>query len=110
LHSGSGYIGINTNNVAEYTALIEALGFALSKGISAIEVRSDSQLLVKQLSGEYKVRTPHIAELHERCRDLLRKFSWYQIRHVPRSQNKLADRLANEALDQQKKMKNENSL
>ena len=108
LHRGSGYIGLTTNNVAEYTALIEALEFALKQGISAIEVRSDSQLLVKQLSGEYKVRTPHIGELHERCRDLLRKFAWYQIRHIPRSQNKLADRLANQALDRQKK--NEDSL
>jgi ribonuclease HI len=62
-------------------------------------------LLVKQLTGEYKVRTPHIAELHERCRDLLQKFSWYQIHHVPRTENKVADRLANEALDRQKKVK-----
>jgi ribonuclease HI len=110
LHRGSGYIGISTNNVAEYTALIEALEFALKKGISAIEVRSDSQLLVKQLSGEYKVRTPHIRELYESCLELLRKFAWYQIRHIPRSQNKLADRLANQALDQQKKVKNEDPI
>lgn len=105
LHSGSGYIGISTNNVAEYTALIEALRFALKRGIASIDIRSDSQLLVKQLSGEYKVRTPHIAELYEQTRNLLRKFAWYQIKHVPRAQNKLADKLANEALDKQKEKK-----
>jgi ribonuclease HI len=110
LHKGSGYIGITTNNVAEYTALIEGLRFAISRKISAIEIRSDSQLLVMQLKGKYKVRTPHIAELHEQCKKLLKKFSWYEIQHVPRAQNKLADRLANEALDATKKGEDEDSL
>ena len=102
LHEGSDYIGTTTNNVAEYTALIEALRYVLEKNISAVEIRSDSQLLVKQLTGEYKVRTPHIQELHEKARDLLRHLSFYVIKHVPRSQNKLADQLANEALDRRK--------
>ena len=105
LHTGSGYIGISTNNVAEYTALREALRFVLSHGIHSIEIRSDSELLVKQLKGEYKVRAEHLAELHAECRMLLRRLAWYEIKHVPRSQNKLADQLANQALDDQVKAK-----
>ena len=104
LHNGSGYIGISTNNVAEYTALIEALRFALAQGMTSVEIRSDSQLLVRQLTGTYKVRTPHIQELYSQCRDLLRRFALYQIKHVPRSENKLADKLANKALDRRKGM------
>ena len=101
LHSGSGYIGISTNNVAEYTALVEALKFVLKQGIHSIEIRSDSELLVKQLKGEYKVRASHLASLHEECRNLLRRLTWYEIKHVPREKNKLADKLANQALDEQ---------
>jgi ribonuclease HI len=100
LHTGCGYIGIGTNNVAEYTALREALKFVLERGISSVEIRSDSELLVKQLKGEYKVRAPHLALLHEECRNLLRRLGWYEIKHVPRAKNKLADQLANEALDE----------
>ena len=103
LHSGSGYIGISTNNVAEYTALLEALRFALAKGIQSVEIRSDSELVVKHLNGEYKVKSEHLAKLNEECRNLLRRFSWYEIKHVPRSKNKIADKLANEALDAQLK-------
>ena len=103
LHEGSGYIGINTNNVAEYTALREALRFVLDHGIHSVEIRSDSELLVRQIKQEYKVRAPHLAELHEEIRALLNRLAWYEIKHVPRSQNKMADRLANEALDQQLK-------
>jgi ribonuclease HI len=102
LHKGSEYIGRTTNNVAEYTALIEALRYVLKQKISAVEIRSDSQLLVRQLTGEYKVRTPHIQELHDQARELLRRLAFYEIKHVPRSENKLADKLANEALDRQK--------
>jgi ribonuclease HI len=105
LHTGSGYIGISTNNVAEYTALREALRLVLSMNIPSIEIRSDSELLVKQLNGEYKVRAEHLAALHQEIRGLLRRLAWYEIKHVPRAQNKLADRLANEALDQQMKVK-----
>ena len=103
LHSGSGYIGIKTNNVAEYTALLEALRFVLEKGLQSVEIRSDSELLVKQLNGEYKVKSEHLAALNEECRRLLRRLSWYEIKHVPRSKNKIADKLANEALDRQLK-------
>jgi len=102
LHKASAYIGRTTNNVAEYTALIEALRYLLSRNISAVEIRSDSQLLVRQVTGEYKVRTPHIQELHDQARDLLRRFAFYQIKHVPRAENKVADKLANEALDRER--------
>jgi ribonuclease HI len=103
LHCGSGYIGIRTNNVAEYTALLEALRFVLANDIHSVEIRSDSELVVKQLNGEYKVKSEHLAELNEECRNFLRRLSWYEIKHVPRSMNKIADKLANEALDAQLK-------
>ena len=101
VHSGSGYIGISTNNVAEYTALREALRFALAQSIHSVQIRSDSELVVKQLNGEYKVKSEHLAVLNEECRQLLRRFEWYEIKHIPRLQNKIADRLANEALDEE---------
>jgi ribonuclease HI len=106
LHTGGGYIGISTNNVAEYTALLEALRFVLAKGIQSVEVRSDSLLLVKQLSGEYKLRSPNLMALHEECKSLLKRMQWYEIKHVRRELNKIADQLANEALDRQLLKKN----
>jgi ribonuclease HI len=99
IHSGSAYIGKATNNEAEYTGLIKVLEFALSKGIRSIEVRSDSMLLVKQLHGLYKVRAANLQVLNEQSKELLRHFEWFEVKHVPREQNKMADRLANEALD-----------
>jgi ribonuclease HI len=104
VYKESGYIGRATNNVAEYTAVVKALEFALRKKIETIEVRSDSQLLVRQLKGEYKLKSENLRALHERCRELLRRFKWYEIQHIPREQNKIADKLANEALDQQSKI------
>ncbi|HJZ11753.1 MAG TPA: ribonuclease HI family protein [Acidobacteriota bacterium] len=99
IHSGSAYIGKATNNEAEYTGLIKVLEFALSKKIRSIEVRSDSELLVKQLHGIYKVRAANLQALNEQCRSLLRKLEWFEVKHVPREQNTIADRLANQALD-----------
>ncbi len=108
IHSGSGYIGVNTNNVAEYTALQEALRFALKQGIASVEVRADSELMVRQIKGEYKVRAPHLMPIYEECRSLLRKLQVQGIEHVPREQNRIADRLANEALD--RKLKKQKTL
>jgi len=105
LHSGSEYIGTATNNEAEYMGLIKALEFALSKQILSVEIRSDSELLVKQLQGEYKVRAENLEGLFQLCRALLQKFQWYEILHVPRRENKAADRLANKALDAVSKKK-----
>ena len=99
IHEESQYIGRTTNNVAEYTALVKALDFALREKIHSVEIRSDSQLLVRQILGEYKVKSENLESLYRRCCELLRQFQWYEIKHVPREQNKRADKLANQALD-----------
>ncbi len=95
---GKGFLGKTTNNVAEYSGLIEGLKRALSEGVSHIEVLADSQLVVKQLSGEYRVRAPHLKELHQRAMALLQRFKSFRIFFVGREANREADRLANEAV------------
>jgi len=95
-----GYLGHATNNVAEYQALIHALRFALERGAKKIHVFSDSQLVVRQLEGAYRVKHPDMMRLHEEARGLFQRFSEAKIDHVPREQNKDADRLANQALDE----------
>jgi ribonuclease HI len=97
------YIGQTTNNVAEYTALVRALQYAIDHKIPSVEIRADSQLLVRQLLGQYKVKSENLEELHRACRALLQQFKWYELNHIPREQNKLADKLANQALDERKK-------
>ena len=92
-------IGRTTNNVAEYRGAIAALEAALDLGASDIELRMDSQLAVRQLTGRYKVRAPGLIPLHERARQLLSSFDRASVEHVPRERNKDADRLANAALD-----------
>jgi Ribonuclease HI len=103
IHQEGKYIGQATNNVAEYTALVRALQYAVDHKIPSVEIRADSQLLVRQLLGEYKVKSENLEELHRACRNLLQQLQWYEIKHIPREQNKLADKLANQALDRQKK-------
>ncbi|MEW6528265.1 MAG: ribonuclease HI family protein [Candidatus Micrarchaeota archaeon] len=87
-------IGNGTNNIAEYSALIRALEFAKNIGEHNVEIRSDSELLIKQLNREYKVKTQHIKELNRRVRELAKemniKFCW-----IPREKNKVADSLSN---------------
>ena len=95
---GYGYIGETTNNVAEYHGLIEALTCAHRLGAKSIRVFSDSQLVVKQLSGEYRVKADHLKELHARALRLLNHFEEAHIEFVERERNKEADRLANEAI------------
>jgi ribonuclease HI len=95
----SEYLGHQTNNVAEYSGLLAALDYALKHGHSALKVVSDSELLVKQMRGEYKVKSPELKELYDRARPMIRKLSSFEIRHVLRAQNKHADRLANAAMD-----------
>lgn len=92
-------IGENTNNVAEYTAVILGLQKCASLGIHEICIKSDSELLVKQIQGVYKVKAPHIVPLFQKVRDLLGHFKTYKVQHVRREENSLADALANEALD-----------
>lgn len=92
-------IGVATNNVAEYRAAIEGLRIAADKGARAVVLRSDSRLLVEQLSGRFRVKAPTLQRLHEEARGLLARFDQVTIEHVPREFNKEADRLANEGVD-----------
>jgi ribonuclease HI len=92
-------IGRASNNVAEYYALIAALDYAANHGIARLRIESDSELLVRQLEGRYKVRSHDLRPLHERAMRLARSLEAFSIRHVPREQNRAADRLANAALD-----------
>jgi len=94
-----GYLGRRTNNVAEYAGLLAALRHALEMGFDRLEIRSDSQLLVRQINGEYKVKNPDLKRLHAVALALIRRIGNVRVRHVPREQNKEADRLANEAMD-----------
>ena len=93
------YIGRATNNVAEYYGLITALDYAASQGISRLLVRSDSELLVRQMQGSYKVKSADLRPLYERARKLANSLAYFAIEHVPRELNREADELANVALD-----------
>ena len=95
------YLGVATNNVAEWTALILGLEAAAKRGIRHLAVRLDSELVVKQLRGEYRVKHAGLQPLHRRALQLLGAFGEVEIRHVPRKQNALADRLVNRLLDQE---------
>ena len=92
-------IGIATNNVAEYSALIAGLEKALELGVTELDVVSDSELMVKQMRGEYKVKNEALRELSVRAARLARELGAVHYRAVRREHNKLADRLVNEALD-----------
>ncbi|PYV14362.1 MAG: ribonuclease H [Acidobacteria bacterium] len=95
----SKYLGEATNNRAEYQALVAALDFARSNGYRRLLVLSDSELLVRQMRGEYKVKSDGLKPLWERARRAAAAFESWSIRHVPREQNRESDRLANQALD-----------
>lgn len=94
------YIGRSTNNVAEYYGLIAALDYAQQHGIRALQVQSDSELLVRQMLGQYKVKSPELRPLYERARKMAQAFDSFKIEHLYREQNAEADALANEALDE----------
>lgn len=96
----SRYLGRTTNNVAEYEGLLMGLETLLKLGQKHIVVQSDSQLLVRQLNGEYRVRDEKLKVLFAQATRLLRQFGSYRIVHVRREMNKLADRLANRGIDQ----------
>lgn len=95
----SKFLGRQTNNYAEYSALLAALNYTLQHGFKALKVVSDSELLVKQIKGRYKVSSPTLKELHGRAMNLLDKFDCFEIKHVLREKNRDADRLANLAMD-----------
>ena len=92
-------IGVATNNVAEYRGLIAGLEKALEVGVSELEVVSDSELVVKQMEGDYKVKNETLRELHDQATDLARGLKKVRYTAVRRAHNELADSLVNEALD-----------
>ncbi len=94
------YLGVATSNVAEWTALLSGLEAATELAIRRLAIRLDSELVVKQLKGEYRVKHPDLQPLHQRAKSLLRHFDSVDVRHVPRKQNKLADSLVNRVLDE----------
>jgi len=99
LARGAEKIGRATNNVAEYSAVIAGLERAVALGLEQLEVRLDSQLVVRQLTGQYKAKHPKMAELRDRALRLARRIETIRYTHIPREQNKLADALVNAALD-----------
>ncbi len=92
-------LGVTTNNVAEYEGVLLALDLARTLGASDVEVRLDSELVVRQLNGRYKVKHPALKPLFERTREMMAEFDQVAILHVPRDENVLADELANDELD-----------
>jgi ribonuclease HI len=96
---GSDTIGRTTNNRAEYEALVRALETAAEYGFDEVDVRGDSELIVKQVRGEYDTNNPQLRERRVRVRELLDRFDRWSLEHVPREINDRADELANEALD-----------
>ena len=95
----SRYLGHRTNNFAEYSGLVAALSYVLEQKHSALRVLSDSELMVRQMNGVYKVRSPELRPLYEEAKRLSRQLQWFRIEHVRREKNAEADRLANEAMD-----------
>ena len=92
-------IGHTTSNVAEYKAVVDGLKMAAAHRPASLTLRSDSQLLVRQLLGQYRVRSPLLRPLHREVVRLLEQIPEVEIQHVPREENRRADRLANRALD-----------
>ncbi len=92
-------IGIATNNIAEYSGLVEGLRKAIELGLTHVELVSDSELMVKQMRGEYRVKNEGLKELYLEASRLARTVGTVEYRHVRREQNKLADQLVNDALD-----------
>jgi len=95
----SEYLGVQTNNVAEYTGVVRALALAERLGADEVDLLLDSKLIVEQLAGRWRVRDAKLAPLHAEARRYLAGFRRWTARHVPRAQNGAADALANEAID-----------
>jgi ribonuclease HI len=95
----SEYLGHQTNNFAEYQGLIAALEYAVKHGPKALKLISDSELLVRQIKGIYKVKNAVLQDLHARAKELIKQLDWFSIGHALREHNQEADRLANEAMD-----------
>ena len=95
----SEYLGKKTNNFAEYSALLAALAFALKQGHPRLKVVADSELMVKQMKGQYRVNSPELRPLYEEAKRRAAQLEKFEIRHVLREKNRHADRLANQAMD-----------
>jgi len=95
----SEYLGHQTNNFAEYQGLIAALEYATANGHKALKVVSDSELMVRQIKGIYKVKNATLRDLHARAKELIGQLEWFSIGHVLRGDNREADQLANQAMD-----------
>jgi probable phosphoglycerate mutase len=95
----SEFLGVRTNNFAEYSALLGALEFALTHGHKSLRVVADSELMVKQIKGQYQVKSPELRPLYDEARRRIAKLDKFEIQHVLRNKNKRADALANEAMD-----------
>jgi ribonuclease HI len=95
-----GLLGRATNNVAEYHGLLHALRWVVARGAGEVEIFSDSELLVRQVSGRYRVRSPGLKALHGEACELMARLDHVRISHVPREENRRADALANRALDE----------
>lgn len=93
------YIGEATNNVAEYKAVLLGIERALAAGAGELELVNDSELVARQLTGQYKVKHEGLKPLHAEAKKALRDFESWSIRSVPREQNELADQLVNDAID-----------
>ena len=93
------YLGVTTNNVAEWTGLLTGLEAALELGVDDLTVRLDSELVVKQISGAYRVKHAGLIPLHAKAKSLLRKFAHVDVQHVRRKENAAADALVNQVLD-----------
>ena len=96
----SDYLGLQTNNYAEYSGLLAALEYAVQLKLPSLKIFSDSELLVRQMQGRYKVNNPTLQELFARAKSLAAKLKYFSIEHVLRERNKEADRLVNKVLDE----------
>lgn len=99
VHEIAEYIGETTNNVAEYEALLHALDYCVKKKLSPVEILADSQLMIRQLTGHYKVKHPNIIPLYGKAKEYLAYLDVRGFKHVPREENKHADRLSNKGID-----------
>jgi ribonuclease HI len=94
------YLGMTTNNIAEYSAAIIGLEYAVKLGAGKVKLRADSELLVKQVNGLYKVKNEGLKPLHARVKELIAKIACVEVEYIPRERNKEADALANKAIDE----------
>ena len=95
----SEFLGVQTNNYAEYSGLLAVLAWAIENGARRLRVISDSELMVKQMQGKYAVKSPVLLPLYQEARKMARRLEGFEMRHTLRGGNKEADRLANEAMD-----------